>query len=327
MTKPDICNPLLSALLNANSILLCTHISPDGDAIGSTLAMGMGLKSLGKQVTMACADPVPEKYCFLPHAGEFVTPDRLEGKTFDAAMNLDSAEMYLIGDCAKAYSAAPVRLQIDHHPDNPRYAQINWVDGTMSAAGVLVFYALKAMGAPIDKDMAACIYCALSTDTGNFRFTNTNAQAFQVMAELMETGFDLGDAARRLHSLKEKPHLKLLGRALTELQFFCAGRCAGMALTQADYQFAGAGPEHRENIVNYAMDIPGVEIAYLADEREDGTVKVSLRSLSPWDVSFIARKFGGGGHARAAAFSREGRLDEIIPALRMVIEAAMEGNQ
>ena len=157
MTKPELCVPLLSALHDANSILLCTHIAPDGDAIGSILAMGMGLKQLGKRVTMACADPVPFKYGFLPCAEEIVGADALEGKTFDAAMNLDAAETYLIGDCEKAYLAAPLRLQIDHHPDNPRYADVNWVDGAMPAAGVLVRYALDGLGVPLNRDIAACL--------------------------------------------------------------------------------------------------------------------------------------------------------------------------
>lgn len=326
MTKPEFCAPLLSALLDANSILLCTHITPDGDAIGSILAMGMGLKALGKQVTMACQDPVPSKYAYLPFADEIVTAATLEGQTFDAAMSLDSAEIRLIGDCGKAYLGAPVRLQIDHHPDNPRYADINWVDGTMPAAGVLVRCALEGLKVPLNEKIAACLYCAISSDTGNFRFTNTNAAAFSVMAELMDAGLDLGKNARMLHSLKEKPHLLLLSGALASLRLFADGKCACMRLTAQDYLNAGADTQHRETVVNYALDIPGVEMAYLAEERIPGKVKASLRAIPPHDTAAIARAFGGGGHRLASAFQCEGHLDQVCRELEAKMEAAVKEN-
>ncbi|MBR6186751.1 MAG: hypothetical protein IKQ41_10890 [Clostridia bacterium] len=307
--------------------MLCTHIAPDGDAIGSILAMGMGLKALGKQAVMACQDPVPTKYGFLPHANEVVRADALAGKTFDAAMNVDAAGLHLIGDCREAYLKAPVRLQIDHHPDNPRYADVNWVDGKTPAAGVLVRYALEGLGVPLNEEIAACLYCAISTDTGNFRFNSTNAETFEVMAELMDAGLDIGSAARQLHSLKEKPHLLLLSRALLSLRVFADGKCARMLLTGRDYLDAQADTEHREGIVNYALDIPGVEMAYLAEERTPGKVKVSLRGLMPHDTSSIARAFGGGGHKLASAFQCEGHIASVCEALDKAFEAAVEKNE
>lgn len=314
---------MLSALKNANSILLCTHVNPDGDAIGSMLAMGAGLKALGKQVAMACADPVPGNLMFLPGADAVVGAEALAGKTFDAAMNIDVADAGRAGACGEAFARAPVRLQIDHHPTNPFYAQINEVDGTAPAAGSIVYRALQALGIPVTAEMALCLYCAISTDTGNFCFPSTDDEAFEIMAALMRCGLDIGGAARRIHLIREKQHVLLLGRALQTLHFFCGGKCAGMRLTKEDYRAAGALPEHSSNIVNYAIDLPGVEMAYLADGVQDGVTKCSLRGVAGRDVSVIARKFGGGGHVLAAGLRRPIGMEELCAAIEAEMRRQM----
>lgn len=322
--KPDFCPEMLSALQNANSILLCTHAQPDGDAIGSTLAMGLALKSMGKRVTLLDADPVPTQMRFLPGAEGFVQPEAVRGKAFDVALAIDTATTELLGASKDAFFAAPVTLVMDHHPDNPRYASINLVDGKASAAGCVVRRCLQALHIPLTKEIAACLYCALSTDTGNFRFQNTNAETFSIMAELMETGFDLPAVARPIHQLREEPHARLLGRALDSLKIFAGGKCACMRLTQEDYQAAHALSEHNSNIVNYALDIPGVEMAFLAEERENGMVKASLRALPPWNVAEIAKAFGGGGHKLAAGLRLPGTLDGLCAELEEKMLKALE---
>ena len=313
--KNDFCPQMLSALQNANSILLCTHAQPDGDAIGSTLAMGLGLRFLGKDVTLLDADPVPTQMRFLPGAEKFVQPEAVQGKAFDAALAIDTATVELLGASKDAFFAAPVTLLMDHHPDNPRYAAYNVVDGKASAAGCVVYRCLKALDIPLTPEIAACLYCAVSTDTGNFRFQNTNAEAFSIMAELMNVGLDLPAVARPIHQLREEPHARLLGRALDSLKVFAGGKCACMRLTRADYQAARALPEHNTNIVNYALDIPGVEMAFLAEERENGIVKASLRAVPPWNAAEIAKAFGGGGHKLAAGLRLSGTLDALCAAL------------
>ena len=322
--KNDFCPEMLSALKNANSILLCTHVSPDGDAIGATLAMGLALESLGKQVTVADDDPVPGQYRFLPGAETVGRPDTLEGRSFDAALAIDAAGPERLGECGKAFFAAPVTLQMDHHPGNPLYAQYNAVDSGASAAGCVVRRCLRALDIPLTREIAACLYCAVSTDTGNFRFQNTTAEAFAIMSELMEAGLDLPAIARPIHQLREAPHVRLLGRALCSLRFFGGGRCACMKLTKEDYRAAQALPEHNNAIVNYALDIPGVEMVYLAEEREDGQVKASLRSLPPWDVASIARRYDGGGHMFAAGLRYSGALDALCAELEQQMLKLLE---
>lgn len=301
---------------DANSILLCTHINPDGDAIGSTLAMGEALESLGKKVVMACADPVPVNLRFLPGADKIVGAEALAGMEFDTALNIDVADAGRSGDCGEAFARAGRTLQIDHHATNPGYASVNEVDGGASAAGSIVYRLLKEMQIPVTPSMAACLYCAISTDTGNFCYPGTDSEAFEIMAELMRCGLDLGKTARSVHLIREKAHVKLLGRALNTLHFFSGGKCAGMKLTAEDYALAGAQREHSSQIVNYALDMPGVEMAYLLDGGQAGVTRCSLRALTGRDVAVIARKFGGGGHVLAAGLTVEGEMD--------VLEAAIE---
>ena len=323
--KNDFCPEMLSALQNANSILLCTHVSPDGDAIGATLAMGLALKNLGKQVTMADTDPVPGQYLFLLGAKDFVRAEDLRGKRFDAALAIDAASAERLGDCREAFFAAPVTMQMDHHGDNPGYAQYNVIDGTASAAGCVVRRAMRKLDLPLTKEIAACLYCAVSMDTGNFRFQNTTAEAFSVMAECMDAGLDLPAFTRPIHQLREEPSVRLLGRALNSLKIFGGGKCACMYLTAADYRECKALPEHNTSIVNYALDIPGVEMAFLAEEREDGQVKASLRSLPPWNVAQIARAMNGGGHMCAAGLRYDGTLDALCAVLEEKLPKLLEG--
>lgn len=321
------CLEMLSALQNANSILLCTHIAPDGDAVGATLAMGLGLRAIGREVTLACADPIPQRFHFLAGAKEFVTAPALEGRQFDLCLAVDVADLGRLGACEKAFRRAAETGQMDHHPTNPLYAQINWVDGGASAAGCIVYRALKALGVAITPDMAQCLYCAISTDTGNFCYRNTTAEAFSIAADLMRAGLPLDQTARMLHLLREEPHVRLLGRAIDTLRLFCGGKCACMRLEQADYRAANAGPEHGEKIVNYAMDLMGVEMAYLADSRAPGRIKCSLRAQPPWDVTVIAQKFGGGGHVLAAGFQCAWTMEEACAAVEKEMRRQVEERQ
>ena len=327
MTQNDsFCPQMLSALQDANSILLCAHIFPDGDAIGSNLAMAHALKAQGKQVTVACADPVPQSFRFLPGAEAVVGPEALRGRRFDAGFAIDCSDLSRIGDCAEAFSACPVTLQIDHHPTNPHYAQINVVDGDAPAAACVVRRALRAMNVPLTQDIARCLYCAISTDTGNFCFRGTSAETFRIMAELVEAGLPLAEDARLIHLMREEPHVKLLGRALVSLRRFAGGKCACMRVTPEDYIFAGAKAEHCDRIVNYALNLPGVEMAYLADCAEKNVVKASLRAVAPWNVSAIAKQFGGGGHVLASGFRCEGDWDEICAAVEEAMTRQLQEN-
>lgn len=310
---------LLSAVKKADSFLLCTHVSPDGDAIGSTLAMAFFLEDMGKKVTVACSDPVPYRMHFLPCWEMFVRPEELEGKKFDCAIAIDCAEESRMGACRFAYNKAPVRLQIDHHGTNPLYAMENEVDGTAAAAGCIIWRFAKALDLEITKDHAACLYTAISSDTGNFCFENTGSECFECIADLIDHGLSINEVARPLHLIREVPHVRLLAKALDSLKLCGDGKIAGMKLQKKDYLDCDAAHEHSDKIVNYAMDLEGVVLAYMADDTMRGGTKFSLRAQPPYNVAKIAQKFGGGGHVLAAGCTMDAPMDEAIE----LIENAM----
>ena len=321
--QTDTCeNDMLSALQGANSILLCTHAAPDGDAVGSLLAMGRTLESMGKKIAMCCADPMPGLYGFLWGVGRVTDAAAVGGRSFDLGLALDCASIERMGECADAFFRCPVTMQLDHHGDNEGYAGMNLIDGDASAAGCLVWRMMKKLGVRPDRETAECLYCAVSTDTGNFRFPNTTPEAFTMMAELMDAGLELSKVARTVHQIREIPAARLLGRALDSLRFFAGGRGACMRLTMADYAAAEALPEHNTGIVNYALDLPAVEMAFLAEEREE-ECKASLRAVSPRNVQKIAKRFGGGGHALAAGMRYKGTLEEMETALEKEMTAVL----
>ena len=316
--------PMLSALKNADSILLCTHVSPDGDAIGSLLCAGAAMKALNKRVVMSCSDPVPARYLFLEDARDICLPSALDGLKFDLAFALDAGDLNRIGACVDAFIAAPVTVQLDHHGTNPGYATYNEIDSDAAATACIVFRLMRALGVPLTEKTAECLYTAVSSDTGNFSFRNTDAEAFLVMAACMDAGLPLAVLARQLNLVREKEHVALLGRALNTLHFFADGRATGMRLTRADYAACAAKPEHSDKIVNYGLDMEGVLITYFADDREEGKTKLSLRAQPPCGVGALAVSLGGGGHEAAAGCTLALPMDEACAVVEEKIICEIE---
>ena len=210
--------------------------------------------------------------------------------------------------------------QIDHHPTNPGYAGINVIDDEASATAILISRIFEAFELPIQREEAICLYTGLSTDTGNFVYKNTTAEAFQLMAKLMEAGLPIATYARILFRCKEKEHIALLGKALPTMRYLCGGEFAGMHIPYAQIREAGASSEHADGVVDYAIDSAGVKMAYFARETENGQVKCSLRALTPYRVDGVAAMLGGGGHQLAAGCTMEGPLDAAV----RTVEAAMQ---
>lgn len=292
---------MLSALSGADSFMVCTHVRPDGDAIGSLLATGRLLKALGKQVTLVCDDAVPEKYLnYFEEAKLIKTPDEVRGMHFDAAFAVDVASDKLMRGAYEIFCSADITMQIDHHAGNWRYARYNAVDFKASAAGELVAQLYDALQVPIDPIAAAQLYVAISTDSGNFTFDSVRDKTFAVMQRLMESGLDIAEVNRRLFKDRKVQQVKMLTCALNTLTFFADGQASYMFVTQDDLRAANAGSEHLKAIVNYGLDIEGVKMTFMADEQPDGSWKVSLRSLPGYCANIVAHHFGGGGHAQAA---------------------------
>ena len=290
---------LLSQIGGAAHILLCAHVSPDGDTIGSNLALYGALTQMGKQVQVICADDVPQILSFLPGAELILKPDQVNDKPHDLAIAVDVSDRHRLGDCAPLFFAARHTVQIDHHGTNPGYAHLNVISPQASATGVLIYELIQRMGVGMNTAIATCLYTAIATDTGNFSFDNTTSDAFFVMGHLMAYGLPIAKVNRSLFRERSLEQVKVLSKALSTLTFYHGGQITGMQISQADLSACGAKPEHAEAIVNFGIDIAGVKMAFLAREVEAGT-KFSLRAVEGCNVARLAAAFGGGGHALAA---------------------------
>jgi len=302
---------LLSALEGADSFMVCTHIRPDGDAIGSMLAAGRLLRAMGKKVTMVCQDAVPEKYArFFEDAGQVISPDQAPGMHFDAALAVDVADEERMGSAFALFQTADVTIQIDHHISNPCYAAYNAVDGKASATGEMIVQLYDALHIPMDQQAAAQLYAAISTDSGNFTFNSVSAQTFAAMQRLMESGLDISDVNRRLFKVRKRQQVAMLSHALDKLTFFAGGQGSYMYVTKEEIAAEEAQPDHLNAIVNYGLDIEGVCMTFMGDENPDGSWKISMRAVPGYDVSQIALRFGGGGHKLAAGCTMKMTFDE-----------------
>ena len=215
-------------------------------------------------------------------------------------------------------------VQIDHHGTNPGYCELNAVDGSASATALVARELIGDLGVQMNREISMCLYAAISTDTGNFAYSNTTAEAFHVMSELMDHGLPLSEMNRVLFLERDAAQVKLLQRALSTLTFHADGQVTSMTLTQKDFEECGALKEHADTIVNYGISIIGVKMAMLARETGEGTVKMSLRSLAPISVSGIAKSFGGGGHAQASGCTVDGPMEQAVAAVIKAMKEALD---
>ena len=293
----------------ARTIAVCSHINPDGDTLGCAAAMRLALLKLGKNVSLFCDGKVPDQLAFLPGIDQMHTPSD-EGGLYDLMLAVDVSDERRLGLCAGLIAKSRHTAQIDHHPTNPLFMEVNSVDGEAPAACILVREQLASLGIAIDREIAVCLYTGISTDTGNFSFASTNTACFEIMSELMATRFPLAKLNRILFRERAKPQVLLIGRALNSIRYYENGQIAVMKLTRQDFRECGASNEHADTVVNFGLDTAGTRMALLAREDEDGTVKLSLRAKEPDSVSDVAQFFGGGGHPQAAGISIKGKLDE-----------------
>ena len=293
----------------AKTIAVCSHVNPDGDTLGCATAMGIALGRMGKQVSLFCDGKVPDQLLFLPGANRIRRPEGTEGP-FDLMLAVDVSDDPRLGACAALKAVSKHTAQIDHHPTNPLFMEVNSVDGNAPAACLLIREQLRVLGVEIDPELAICLYTGISTDTGNFSFASTNAECFEVMSELMHKDLPLAKLNRILFRDRAMAQVKLIGRALASLKYYEDGRIAVMKLTRKDFEDCGALSEHADTLVNFGLDTVGTRMAMLAREGADGMIKFSLRAKEPDSINDVAKSFGGGGHPQAAGITMEGTLEE-----------------
>ena len=306
--KPEA---VAEAIRKAQRIAVCSHVNPDGDTLGSAAAMRLALTKLGKEVSLFCDGKVPDVLAFLPGAGEIRIPTGKEGP-FDLMLAVDVSDEKRLGACTALREVSAHTVQIDHHPTNPLYMEVNSVDGSAPATAVMIREQLKVLNVDLTPEIAVCLYTGISTDTGNFSFASTNAECFSIMSELMEQQLPLAKLNRILFRDHAMPQVKLLSRALGSLKYFENGQIATMKLTRDDFNGCHALSEHADTLVNYALDTIGTRMAMLAREAGGGKIKFSLRAKEPDTINDVAQSFGGGGHPQASGITMDGPLEAAM---------------
>lgn len=295
-------------------ILIISHIYPDADGIGSQLALGRVLESRGKTVKYFCANPVPPELLFLPGAGRISSRlPEIAGDT--AIVIIDTPNIDRVGWPEEIPPLIDNRntINIDHHISNVNYAACNWINPGASCVGEMLFRLFTKASFTIDHDAAVCLYTSILTDTGGFRYPNTTAATFEVVAQLVKDSVNPSLIASQVYSSMPVQKYRLLNLALQTLNLHSDGRIGVMRITREMLEQAGASPLDADGFVQYPSTIKGVRVAVLTTELKDRTsVKISLRSKSERDdVNAIARKFGGGGHATASGCTVKGAIDQV----------------
>ncbi|MEY2564040.1 MAG: bifunctional oligoribonuclease and phosphatase NrnA [Verrucomicrobiota bacterium] len=287
-----------------------SHVRPDGDALGSQLALALSLREMGKEVTVWNEDGLLEKYNFLPGA-ELVAKPPTEPQDFEVALALDTATEDRLGTAGKAVGHAGTWINIDHHPSNPRYGDLVHIDPRSPATGQILFELIRSEKLPLDQRIAENLFVAISTDTGSFQYPNTTARTFEIGAELLACGVDVGRVSQLLYESYPRRRTELLRELLGTMRFEAGGKVASFSLSLKVAADLKVKPEDNEGLIDHLRAIQGVVVAIFFEELTDGKVRVSMRSKSEEvDVSAICQKFGGGGHKLAAGTRIRGTLAE-----------------
>jgi bifunctional oligoribonuclease and PAP phosphatase NrnA len=315
-------DPIIKNLRTAHRILVTSHRDPDGDAVGSLLAMGLALLRLGKQTTLYNESPIPAVYQFLPWVDRIQR--RLEpSEAYDVAVVLDCGDLSRIGESWPAVRRVPVVINIDHHISNTGFGQLQLIDGQACATAEIVARLIRGLDVPLDREMATCIYTGILTDTGSFRFSNTNTAAFAISREMTELGVDPYGVARHVFGSYSLGRIKLLNLALNSIEISRNGRLSLMTVTRRMLAETQTQQEDVDGLINYARRIEDVRVAALIQEQTNGRTlpdgrarfHVSLRSDGTVDVAALAGAFGGGGHHSAAGFQIEATLPDLKTSL------------
>jgi phosphoesterase RecJ-like protein len=301
---------IASALRECRRVVVLSHVRPDGDAFGSQLALALSLRQLGKDVTVWNDDGVLEKYSFLPGSDLIARPGA-EQTEFDLAVALDTAVQNRLGSAAHHVRAAKW-INIDHHPTNPRYGDLVYIDPSAPATGQILFELLSSQQLPIDVAIAENLFVAISTDTGSFQYPNTTARTFEIGAELLKCGVDVGRVSQLLYESYPRRRVELLRELLGTMRIEGAGKVAAFSLSLDVTQRLGVKAEDNEGLIDHLRAIHGVVVAVFFEELLEGKVRVSMRSKSEAaDVAAICQQFGGGGHKLAAGARVRGTLAEV----------------
>ena len=283
---------------------MATHTSADGDAIASLLAGAEILKLLGSSPVCGLDGIVPARFLFLPGSDKIARPEALAPASLDRVLVVDAGNLSRIGEVSKFVASEATLVTVDHHPDNEHFGKLNIVYPDASSTAEILFDLAQALNLKLTGELATQLYTGLLTDTGGFRFSNTSRRTFSIAAQLAGMGAQPGRIAEAVFYSNPLSGMKMLGEALSSLELYDGGRVAIMTIRCSDSH------EEMEELADYALAIRGVQAAALF-RFQDKSCRTSLRGRGSVDVAQIARRFGGGGHQKAAGFSQRGRPGEI----------------
>lgn len=294
-------------------ISILTHKSPDGDTLGAGFGLCAYLRAMGKKANVLNSDGFPERYSFM-YEGYYDMEFEEE-----CVIAVDIADTSLLGASLLRYAEpAAIDLCIDHHISNKYYARQSYVDGTASAACLILYRIFKHLGRPISDIIAKCLYTGIATDTGCFKYENTIPAAHIAAAELMQYNIDFANVNRKMFDVKSRARLRAEMISTESMEYFYEGRCAMIIMTTAAMESYGIEPAEFEGISSIPLTVLGVEIGITIKQRHEKVFKLSVRTTDKLDASAFCRQFGGGGHIRAAGCEINGTLEEVR---QTVIEA------
>jgi len=310
---------LLDVIRRGRRFIVASHSRPDGDAIGSAMAMALAVRALGKQATVV-ADGIPPVFLqpFFGVAGIQITPEVNE--TFDAALIMECGDLARTG--VQGLDRSPV-MNIDHHPGNRVYGAVNWIDESAAACGEMAFTLIDALGVPITKEIATHVYLAILTDTGSFHFSHLSPRTYEIARRCVEAGADPQWIARTHYDSNSLARVRIFGVVMNAMAVVDDGRVALLSITRKVMEEVGGTSDDLEGLINFPLTVKDIEAVAFFKEVGDQDWRVSMRSKGDVDTGAIARQFSGGGHINASGCSAKGGLDEIYKQFGQLLAKAI----
>jgi bifunctional oligoribonuclease and PAP phosphatase NrnA len=305
---------LCDGLKQKQSFLLASHVIPEGDAIGSILAMESLLRRLGKKTMIICEDSFPERLSMLPQDRWNVASKVTNAPKFDALVVADCPTLERVGAVQKFLTPDTKIFNIDHHVSNVKFGHYNYIQSTAAACGEVIYEIFQQMGVSINQEEAAALYVSINTDTGSFKYSNTTVKSHQITAELIQTGIDIEQINHALHATYSLEKIQLYSILLGKIQRTPDGLIAWAGLTKGNLKETGSSYEDAEGFIDFLRYMKEVRFSFFMiemDGQQQGNIRVSFRSMGDYDVSPLAVHFGGGGHKKAAGCVIKGDLKEV----------------
>lgn len=328
MKKQNTQEELAEAIRETASFAVIAHSRPDGDAIGSSLAMAAALRQLGKEVQVWNEDEVPDNYTFLEGAGRVIPTPEQWSEGLQCLICLDCGEPKRFGENGLRHlETAPLSINIDHHATNTRYGQLNFVDGHAAACGCVLLTFLDALGVRLTRGIAEALYVAISTDTGSFQYRTVTPEVMHMGVRLLEAGVDVGDISRRIYQELPLQRFRVQQEVLSNMVIQDEGQVVHYSMTAECRDRLRLRVQDTKDMVDIIRTLRGVKVAAIFEELNDGLIRISLRSKDPTiQINKLAVQFGGGGHAMAAGIRMRGSLtdvrERVLQAITDILKAA-----